>query len=427
MNSKVLINNELCNGCGNCVIACPGNASQGIDSKGGFGPRTKAALVLQSWGGIFFDANVCRRSPTRACKECMEVCAPGAISYPETYGYSALEKEVIAANFCSGCGACAAVCPEKVIAVDELPKLIGKCINCGYCLTHCPRNPSASMENFSMNMWDLRGYSKLALAARASNVRKAQDGGFATALVKFALEKRIIDAAIIAGEDARQPWKAKPILVTSTEEVEKGAGSKYSNSSNLALIREAKERGFKRVGIVGLPCQIEGLLKLQTSPNEDLGFYQIIKLSIGLFCKGNFMYKGIKSLVEEQGIPFTSIFKMNIKGRHFVLTTSSGEITIPLKKALAAKREGCKICMDFTSKFSDFSVGSIGAPAGFSTVFARSTLAVQMLEMMGSEGLVETRALESSDLRRVEDLAEMKKKDALPHLRYAKPEAWSLF
>ena len=69
-------------------------------------------------------------------------------------------------------------------------------------------------------------------------------------------------------------------------------------------------------------------------------------------------------------------------------------VKIPLAEALSHKRDGCMGCGDFTSRLSDFSVGSAGSPEGYSTVFARTRLAAEVLEGMKALDLITARELE---------------------------------
>jgi ferredoxin len=40
---------------------------------------------------------------------------------------------------CVGCGACADVCPQGAIAVDDIAVIdAGKCVDCGACIDECP-------------------------------------------------------------------------------------------------------------------------------------------------------------------------------------------------------------------------------------------------------------------------------------------------
>ena len=40
---------------------------------------------------------------------------------------------------CVGCGACADVCPNNAITVDDVAKIDkSKCVDCGACIDECP-------------------------------------------------------------------------------------------------------------------------------------------------------------------------------------------------------------------------------------------------------------------------------------------------
>lgn len=40
---------------------------------------------------------------------------------------------------CVGCGACAEVCPQAAITIEDIAVVdAGKCIDCGTCIDECP-------------------------------------------------------------------------------------------------------------------------------------------------------------------------------------------------------------------------------------------------------------------------------------------------
>ncbi|KKM12205.1 ferredoxin [Clostridiales bacterium PH28_bin88] len=45
-------------------------------------------------------------------------------------------------NWCKGCGICTALCPKKVLALDDRGKVVvvngDACTGCKMCETHCP-------------------------------------------------------------------------------------------------------------------------------------------------------------------------------------------------------------------------------------------------------------------------------------------------
>jgi len=77
----LLIYEDLCNGCGNCVIACPVSAMNDEGAAGGKGP-TEDDVVLKVVDGrvVLVDLEKCRRAEgdTR-CRVCVQVCGKDAI------------------------------------------------------------------------------------------------------------------------------------------------------------------------------------------------------------------------------------------------------------------------------------------------------------------------------------------------------------
>lgn len=45
----------------------------------------------------------------------------------------------VVANDCVACGACADVCPQDAITIDDVAVIdAGKCVDCGACIDECP-------------------------------------------------------------------------------------------------------------------------------------------------------------------------------------------------------------------------------------------------------------------------------------------------
>ncbi|MEE8358525.1 MAG: Coenzyme F420 hydrogenase/dehydrogenase, beta subunit C-terminal domain, partial [Candidatus Hydrothermarchaeales archaeon] len=351
--------------------------------------------------------------------------------FADTQGFGTLEQDIVLRGLCSGCGACAAVCPENAIVVDEFPMLVGECTDCGYCLYQCPRSfldPEAIERGIHGQMSkDPLGWAEVKVGIRAKvkkNREGSQDGGFVTTLLSYAFEKGIIDGALVTG--STEDWRPVPMLVTSKEELAGTAGSKYTNSAILAPLQEAKEKGLKRLAVVGLACQIEGLRKIQYYPIECVDLKDRVEFTVALFCNANFLYKGLMEDIigEKYSIDLEKIKKIDIKGKEFIVTTDKKDVKIPLEEAKEHERGECMSCPDFTSRLSDFSVGSVGSRKGYTTVIARTKRAADILKRMQKDKVIQvTKKLDESAIEKLQTAKEKRAKKVVRYGRETSPIA----
>ncbi len=314
----------------------------------------------------------------------------------------------LAGEACCLCGACFSVCPVGAIEVsvkEDLVKTLPECTGCGLCSRICPalNKPSASFP--VKEMYTAR--------TTLDNVASAcQDGGVVSTLVVWALENGYAKAAILGGVERSPNLLPVPVLATSREEVVKCAGSRYTPSPNLSLLRDvAKTYGENEVLLVGLPCQVRAFRNIEEK--KLVKYSRPIKLVIGLFCMESFPYK---SLTEEilgklLGVEPGSVAKLNIKKGLFMATTREGEKkSVKVSKLKKYARGSCRTCTDLTSELADISVGSIGSEVGWSTVFIRTEAGAQLFKEAVDSGYLEVKPLSEASLELINKLAEKKKK-----------------
>lgn len=303
-------------------------------------------------------------------------------------GFEQLKKNVINRGLCTACGTCVGVCPEGVLEVIHVeeepePRCIGKCIKCGLCSGVCP---GASIPMADMDKWlfgrkssfkneplgiyrkCLRGYSTNPKLRTVSST-----GGAASAIMNYALDHGVIEAGIIVSWDIQKPWRCAPILVTSSEGMKKATRSSPEMVSVNSLLRVAViEKGFKKIGVVGLPCHIHGLRKIQMG-KRPIDIARAIKLSIGLFCAATYYFEGIKHLLSEfAGIDnLEDVVTIDYKGGPWpgslTVATKDGKIHHVLTKheytwhflGPASKRDRCLMCPDFSARVADIALGDI--------------------------------------------------------------------
>lgn len=221
-------------------------------------------------------------------------------------------------------------------------------------------------------------------------LKVSQDGGIVSALLSYALETGVIDGTIVAapGED---PWKPEPLVATTTKEILKGAGTKYTMCPNIALIKEAtREYGLEKIGTVGTPCQVMGIRKSQTYPMGFRNTAEKIALVVGIYCMENFPYESLKTFVEDSiGVSLENVEKLDITKGKFIVKHHEGEDSIPLKNTHGYEQTGCNYCMDYVAELSDFSCGSVGAKEGWSTVIKRTDKGASLIDQALEDGVLE--------------------------------------
>ena len=333
-----------------------------------------------------------------------------------------LMTQVIRANQCSFCGACMAACPVNVLwPVGEQPTIIGTCALCEVCYYNCPTvefsrdDVEAFLHGRTRRPDETLGISRGAFVGRAlkSEIRdRAQDGGVVTALLAYALDNGLIDAAVVAGRDSR--WHAKPVVATSYDELVKNAGTKYTPSPTLLGVRSAIDEYAKtRVGLVGTPCQVKAVRRIQTSPLGNRRLAQAMDLTIGLFCMESYGYdKLVESYIASKGIDPSRISKVGIKKGSFIAWDGENEVLhVPLREIDEHVRQSCKQCDDFTAEYADISVGGVGCPNGYSTIIARTEKGLELLKKAETAGYLELRELkqEEKGYQKVLNMAQMKR------------------
>jgi coenzyme F420 hydrogenase subunit beta len=353
-----------------------------------------------------------------------------------------LKTDVIDKGKCTGCGSCVSVCPTQVIKfVDDIPTLqerpgevpegeppIGKCIECKLCYFGCPVT-----ESLAPRMQELFGSEDV--LGNYINVYKAktevpeiaevaQDGGIVSTVLAYALQQGIIDGAIVSVPSKENPWIPQPKIITSYEELLKAAGTRYSLSPNIASLSQYRDvveellaqrpigEDWLRLAFVGTPCQTLGVRKLQSAlDGADIRPTNLITLTIGLFCMENFDATKLHQLIKEKiDLTVDQIRKMDIKkGALQAFPKDGGDArTIPLEETKEAVRSGCHSCEDLTAWYADISVGSIGTPAGWSTVFARTEKGKEVLEGLIREKMIKKEPLSPEGNKTLRRLATRK-------------------
>ena len=187
---------------------------------------------------------------------------------PEKPQWAELFTEVVTSGLCTGCSACVVVCPYDVLGYNDQDGVYkpfhvdadggpDNCTHglkgCTLCTRACPRfrtwEPEIETHRFGRPRTDdeVAGISRRTVLARATDPTvqgTGQDGGLVSALLIWAFEHDVIDAALVSGlEGDGSTWKAVPQVARSKEDVLATAGSRYTYSANPLAYAEAIEGG----------------------------------------------------------------------------------------------------------------------------------------------------------------------------------------
>jgi len=340
-------------------------------------------------------------------------------------GPNDLQNNVLSKGLCSACGACTNLCPY-IDMVKGRAVIIEPCgLSEGKCYHFCPRGhidiPSLDKAIFGSYRKDLTIGSNISVMkarAKDSETRSAaQYGGAVSTLITHALETGEIDAAVLA--KSRDRISAGPKIVRNRKEVFECAGSKYIVCPTVAGVLGAIKQEKSKIGLVGTPCQITAVRKMQASSFE-IGAGKI-GLLIGLFCTWAFSlgaYGYIRDLVGS-----AKVIKFDVPpppANLFVIQTEAKRIEVPLDEVRRFIMPSCNVCFDMTNEFADISVGTVEGEKDWNTVIVRTKKGEKTLQDAIDAGVIEIKPLEKEKFDHLCEASSIRKRRALMEMETKK-------
>ena len=214
----------------------------------------------------------------------------------------------------------------------------------------------------------------------------AQWTGITTTIAERLLENQLVDAVLTMAPDPADSWRPMPVLITNPKDMEQARGMRMGYAPLLALLDVAKEKGYKRLAVIGIPCQVYALRALE----KEL---QLEKLYvIGTPCSDNTTTENFHEFLNLIDTKPDTITYLEFRAdyRVEIRYTNGEKRTIPfLMLPLSKLRPDffpltCRTCVDYTNALSDITVGYMGG-TGEQWLIVRNQQGEDLLSLLGDD------------------------------------------
>jgi len=227
--------------------------------------------------------------------------------------------------------------------------------------------------------------------------KKAECGGAVTQLLKFALEKKMVDGvfAVKRGQDV---YDAVPTYITDPKELDKTAGSLHCGTLLLSKLVKKYLDGAqdKKIAMTVKGCDMMGLYEL--AKRQQVNLDNIIM--IGVNCGGTVSPITARKMIREKfEVDPDTVHKEEIDKGQFIIEYEGGHKGISiddLEEAGYGRRPNCRRCKLKVPRQADLACGNwgvIGDKAGKATfVEVCSEKGAMLLDEAVKAGVLKTEA-----------------------------------
>lgn len=325
---------------------------------------------------------------------------------------------VVKAGLCTGCGTCIATCPKNALNL-KLDKAKGlffpeidasSCTSCGFCIKVCPGQevdfPELNRIFFGYEPASnlLGNYIETFVGYSTNyNIRyNATSGGMVTQMLLFALDEGVIDGAVVTRMCKDKPFEPEPFIARTREEIIEASRSKYCPVPvNVALKEILRSKESERFAIVGLPCHLQAVRKLET---QNPKLMKKIVLHVGIACSHTPNFHATDFVLYQIGAQKEDVVQLSYRGEGW-----PGKMQVKLKSGICLNVENywgrgfgqgfipyrCTLCCDHMAEFSDISFADAWLPEiqkndtiGTSLIICRNQETLTILKSMRSRNLI---------------------------------------
>lgn len=229
------------------------------------------------------------------------------------------------------------------------------------------------------------------LRARLATPRDgAQWTGITTRIAERLLETGAVDAVLTMAPDPDDRWRPVPVLVTQPEGLARCRGMRMGYAPLLALLEPARDAGYRRLAVIGIPCQVYALRALESS----LGLERLYV--IGTPCSDNTtterFHEFLDLVAAQIGRSAAEITYLEFRADYRVeLRLADGSTRLmPFLQLPISKLPSdffpltCRTCVDYTNVLADITVGYMGGQ-GEQWLLVRNQRGEELLGLLGDE------------------------------------------
>ena len=242
------------------------------------------------------------------------------------------------------------------------------------------RDPARAEERF------FGPYRRMLRAAMKEPRAGAQWTGITTRIAERLLETGAVEAVLAMAPDPDDHWRPKPVIVTAAAGMSHCRGMRMGYAPLLSLLEPAREHGYKRIAVIGVPCQVYALRALE----RELGFERIDV--IGIPCSDNTTTENFHEFLGLLADDPTTITYLEFcADYHVELRYKNGSkkripfLLLPLSKLPTDFFPlTCRSCVDYTNTLADITVGYMGGE-GEQWLLTRTARGEELLALLGDE------------------------------------------
>jgi coenzyme F420 hydrogenase subunit beta len=214
----------------------------------------------------------------------------------------------------------------------------------------------------------------------------AQWTGITTRIGERLLETGAVDAILTMTEDPHDRWKPLPIIIDKASDMAKCRGMRMGYAPLLSLLEPAIAKGYKKMAVIGIPCQVYALRALE----KELGLEKLYV--IGTPCSDNTTTENFHHFLSLVSSEPDEIIYLEFRADYHVEVRfkNGNKKEIPfLQLPLSTLPNDffpltCRTCVDYTNVLSDITVGYMGGQ-GEQWLIVRNERGEELLALLGDE------------------------------------------